>query len=187
MTIPTDLQNLLAEGRAVVRGLMRFQFGEGTYGLWNGVGDLEHHGVTYRPNSLISVDDLALQMGTAAMPLKIEMPESADFGITPDILAQIDTLDYKGRTVTIYDAFFHPNTRALLHVEPLYVGYIDTIDHVSDGQMKLVANVETTALDNHRDGYRSASHADQQLVSAGDRFFEHAATVKHETFTITLD
>lgn len=188
MTYPSALQDALDEGRFAARGLIRFQFGDGTHGVWNGTGEFVWNGVTYKPNALISVDDIGLQMGTAAAPLTIEMPESADFGVSPDMLAEIETLDYKGRPVTIYDAYFHPDTRELLHVEPLYSGYIDYIDHVHgrDG-MKLVGHVETTALDNHRDGYRSASHADQQLVSPGDRFFEHAATVQHETFEITLD
>ncbi len=188
MSFPTAMQNAIEEGRFAVRGLVRFDLGEGTYGFWNGTGDLVYSGLTYRPNSLLRFDDLALQLGTAAAPLTIEMPESLDFGITPDTLAEIETLTYKGARVIISDAYFNPGSRDLLHVEPLYEGYIDFIDHVVEGgEMKLVAHVETTALDNHRDGYRSASHSDQQLVSAGDMFFEHAAKVPFEEFKITLE
>lgn len=193
MSYPSALEDLLEEGRLAVRGLVRFQFGTGTIGFWNGTGTLEYEdfpgaGTEYLANSLLSFSDIPMGMGTAAVPLTIEMPASADFGITPDLLAQIETLDYKGRAVTIYDAYFDPDTRELVHVEALYRGYVDTIDHtVEDGQMKLVANVETSALDNHRDGYRMASHEDQQLVSAGDMFFEHAARVNVERFEITLD
>lgn len=193
MSYPSALEDLIEAGRLAVRGLIRFDLGTGTYGVWNGTGPLTYEdfagaGVTYQPNALISVSDIPLGMGTAAIPLTIEMPESADWGLTPDRLAEIESEDYKGRPVTIYDAYFDPDTRELLHVEPLYRGYVDTIDHlVEDGVMKLVGHIETAALDNHRDGYRSASNADQQLVSAGDRFFEHAATVRSETFTITLE
>lgn len=193
MSYPSALEDLIEDGRFAVRGLVRFQFGTGTIGFWNGTGTLEYEsfagaGVKYLPNSLLSFSEIPLGMGTAAVPMTIEMPESSDFGITPDLLAQIETLDYKGRPVTIYDAYFDPDTRELLHVEPLYRGYVDTIDHVvEDGQMKLVAHVETAALDNHRDGYRMASHEDQQLVSSGDLFFEHAAKTGVETFEITLD
>lgn len=188
MSYPPALEALIDAGRFAVRGLIKFQFGDGTFGVWNGTGDLVWDDVTYRPNSIISIDDIALQMGTAAAPLTITLPESADFGITPDMLASIEEHDYKGRPVTIYDAYFDPDTRALVHVEPLYAGYLDYIDHVRDGDgVKLVGHVETMALDNHRDGYRSASHADQQLISPGDMFFEHAARVQFETFKIKLD
>ncbi|MFP3649152.1 hypothetical protein, partial [Paraburkholderia sp. SIMBA_054] len=74
-----------------------------------------------------------------------------------------------------------------LHVEPLYYGYVDTIDHVRDERsMKLVIHIETSALDNHKDGYRSASHEDQQIVSPGDRFFQYASLVKTEKHEITM-
>jgi len=187
MTFPSELQTLIDEGRFAVRGLIQFRFGGGTKGVWNGPDYFEHEGVTYKPNSLISVQDIAAGLGTAAAPITIEMPASADFGLTPDMLANIESEEYKGRTVLIGDAYFHPDTRELLHVEWNYEGRIDTIDHVVEsGTMRLVANVETRALDNHRDGYRMASHEDQQLVSPGDMFFEHAAKVPFETFPITL-
>lgn len=193
MSYPSALESLLEDGRFVVRGLARFDFGTGTYGVWNGTGELVYEdfagsGVTYKPNALIRVEDIPLGLGTAAVPLTIEMPESANYGVTPDVLATIEDEDYKGRPVTIYDAYFDPDSRELIHVEPLYRGYVDTIDHVvEDGVMKLVGHIETTALDNHRDGYRAANHEDQQLVSPGDMFFEHAARTGIETFEITLD
>jgi hypothetical protein len=187
MTLPSTVTDLLDEGRAAVRGLVKFEFTTGTYGAWNGTGVLTYAGLDYHPNSLISVEDVPMGLGSDAVPLTIEMPESADFGITPDVLAGIETVGYKGAPVTIYDAYFEPDTRELLHVEALYSGYIDYIDHSNDGEgFKLVGHIETSALDNHRDGYRSASNADQQLVSAGDKFFEHAAKVQTETFKITL-
>lgn len=188
MSYPSSLETLLEQGRVSVRGMIKFQFGGGTYGIWNGRGDLIHGGVTYVPNSLIGVEDIAFGMGTEARAVRITMPESADFGVTPDLLASIEAEDYKGRKVTIYDAYIDPDTTDLLHVEALYAGYIDTIDHEIDGgEMRLVAHVQTKAIDNHRDGYRSASNADQQLISAGDLFFEHAAKVGFETFDVTLD
>lgn len=187
MSYPSELEALLESGRVAIRGLLRVTLGSGTFGLWNGVGDFEYAGVTYRGNSLITIEDIPTDLGSQAVPLRIELPASADFGITPDMLSEIEQEDYKGRPIVIFDAFFEPDTRNLIHVEPLYSGFIDTIDHVrGNGEFKLVVNVETTALDNHRDGYRSASNADQQLVSAGDRFFEHAGMVRNETFKVTF-
>jgi hypothetical protein len=188
MSYPPALEAMIEAGRFAVRGGIKMEFGEGTFGVWNGNDEFVFDDVTYIPNALISVDDIALQAGTAAAPLTITLPESADFGVTPDKLAEIETLDYKGRTVTIYDFYFDPDTRAFVHADPLHSGYVDVIDHRrSNGSSSLVGRIETAALDNHRDGYRSASNADQQLIAPGDLFFEHAARVQFETFDITLD
>ena len=186
MSFPARLQTLLAEGRLVVRSLGDFLFGTGAWYIWNGASELTWNGHTYIPNQLIAIEEPPQQLGSEALPITITMPTRADFGVTPDKLAQIESVDYKGRTVILYDAYFDPDTRELLHVEPMYRGYIDTIEHVIDGgEMVLRANIETAALDNHRDGYRTASHEDQQMISPGDRFFEYASTVRHENFYIT--
>ncbi|KAB2743535.1 hypothetical protein [Brucella anthropi] len=186
MAFPTRLQQLLDEGRVVIRSMGDFMFGTGAWYMWNGMSELVWNGNTYIPNQLIAIEEPPYQMGSEALPITITMPAATDFGITPDNLAQIESLDYKGRTVILYDAYFDPDTRELLHVEPMYRGYIDTIDHAFDnGEFMLKANIETTALENHRDGYRTASHEDQQLISPGDRFFEYASTVRRENFHIT--
>lgn len=187
MSFPSELQDLLDGGRAAVRGLVRFELGTGTYGFWNGNADLVVSGLTYWPNTLIDVSEPVYGLGTAAAAFTIGLTAKRDFGLTPDKLSGIESEDYKGRPVTIFDAWFNPDTRELLHVEPMAYGYIDTVDHsVEGGEAKIVGNIISGALDNHRDGYRSASHEDQQLVSPGDMFFEHASRVKTEYFDIEL-
>lgn len=188
MAFPETLEDLLDEGRIVVRSLVRVDLGSGPFGMWNGVGTLTWDDVDYIQNHLLAIEEPAYTTGTQANEFSIEMPESADFGITPDILAGIDSEDYKNKPITIYDAYFHPDTMELLHVEPMLYGYVDTIDHVfDDGQWKLRGNLESSAVDNHRDGYRAANHEDQQLVAPGDTFFEYAGIVKHEHFKIKFD
>lgn len=187
MSFPSRLEELLDEGRIVVRGIIKFVFGSGTYGVWNGNYDLVWEGVTYRPNQLISITEPTHSTGMAASEYKIEMPARSDFGVTPDMLALIENEEYKGRPNTVYEAYFDPDTRELLHVEPLEFGYADTIDHMKEGgELKLVGNIISGALDNHRDGYRTASHEDQQLVSPGDLGFKNASTIRTEYFDITL-
>lgn len=185
MSYPSSLETMLDADRLAVRGGLRVTLGSGTYGFWNGSGNLEYGGITYWQNSLINIRKPAMTMGSQAVPITIELTESKDFGITPDVLAQIENEDYKNRPVVILDFYFADSTRDLIHVEPLYEGFIDTIDHVRGAKdSKLVVHVQTKALDNHRDGYRSASHADQQMVSPGDRFFEHAGTTPFESFKV---
>jgi hypothetical protein len=188
MSFPTELQELLDEGRAVVRSLIKFEFGTGTYGIWNGTGTLPYGGVDYIPNRLVTVEMGAFALGTQAVPMTIRMIEDKDAGITPNSLASIEDEDYKNRPVTLYDAFFHPDTQALLHVEPLHGQYADYLDHVIEqGKAAIIGHLEGRAIDNHREGYRTASHADQQLISAGDMFFEHAGKVRTDYFDIKFE
>ncbi len=189
MAFPTRLQTLLDEGRISLRSAAKFEFGTGTYGIWNGKGPITYSGLTYVANQLLELEELPMGMGTQATPMKMKMPAKADFGVTPDRLALIENEAYKGKPVTIYDFYFDPDNMGagLLHAEPKYYGYIDTISHVLNGEdFYLEASIETSAIDNFRDGYRTASHEDQQLVSAGDRFFEYASIIKNEDFDIEL-
>lgn len=187
MTFPTRLNTLLSEGRVSIRSAGKFEFGTGTYGVWNGKGSVTFDGTTYTPNTLIEVEIPPDGLGTGSAPLKIKMPSRTDFGVTPDKLLLIENEDYKGRPVTLYDLYFDPDTGGLIHFEPISYGYVDTISHMREnGEIWIEGNIETSALDNHRDGYRTASTADQQLVSPGDLFFEHAATIKNESFDIKL-
>lgn len=182
-TLSPQVLDLFDTGAIAIRGLVKVILPSGTYGLWNGTGEEEFEGISYKPNSLISADEVAMGIGTSAIPFDITVPESANFGVTPDLLAGIENEHYKNAVVVIYDAYYEPNTRNLLHVEPMRSGYIDTIDHNDDGQSSaLMVHCEDHRLDGHRNGYRTASHADQQLVSVGDKFFEYASEQTTEKF-----
>ncbi len=187
MSFPSRLQELLEEGRVAVRGMVRYQFGGGTFGVWLGNYDLAYEGVVYVPNQLVSAEPPEGVLGMEASEFVVTMPEAGDFGVTPDKLAMIEAEDYKGRPCLLREAYFDPDTRDLLHVEDLAFGYVDFIDHVGQsGERRLEGHVISGALDNHRDGYRSASNEDQQLVSPGDRGLEYASKIKTETFDISF-
>lgn len=188
MSFPPSLEALVEAGRFAVRGAVRFQLQTGTYGFWQGVGTITVSSLAYWPGSLIKINEPNYALGSAAQDFTIELPESREWGVTPDVLANIESEVYKNGVVTVYDFYFDPDTGEFLHAEPTHVGYIDTIDHVIEGgEYKLVGNINTRALDNHREGYRAASHEDQQLCSAGDMIFEHAGRVKNEHFDISFD
>lgn len=189
MTFPTRLQTVISEGRMVVRSLLRLQCGTGIYGFWNGKGDLyvPEHNLTYWPNTLITVSEPVYGMGTAAATFTIELVAKRDSGLTPDKLLLIENEDYKNRPASVFDAWFDPDTRELLHVEPGPYGFIDTVDHVTEaGEKKLVGNIMSAAIANHREGYRTASNEDQQLVAPGDKFFEFASDQTTQYLDIKL-
>ncbi len=183
ITLPTEVLDLLDEGRVNIRGLIRFDFGTGTYGFIKALSPLEYNGLLYKPGGIISVSDLGSATGLSAQQFTITLAASPDDGLTPEVLQTIEAEDYRDRPVKIYDAHFHPDTNELLFVAPMKRGYVDVIDHVdsaTDGYT-LIASCETRALDYARTNGRKRSNADQNRRSAGDTFFQHAAMRGRET------
>jgi len=179
ITYPSDVLALLDEGRTVIRGLIRFDFGTGSYGFIKAVQPMTFGGLDYLPGGLLTVSDFSEETGLQAQQFTITLAASPDDGLTPDVLQAIEAEDYRDRPVTIYDAHFHPDTNALLIVQTMKRGYVDTIDHIDsakNGGYMLVANCETRALDYTRMNGRKRNTVDQQRRSATDGFFDHAST-----------
>jgi hypothetical protein len=175
ITLPSDVLALLDAGRISVRGLIRFNFGTGTYGFIRSQQPMTYAGVDYVPGGLIAVSDLPGAVGSSAQQFTVSLAASPDDDLTPEVLQTIEAEDYRDRPVTIYDAYFHPDTGALLHVQAMKRGYVDTIDHFDDPEngYTIVANCESRALDYTRTNGRRRTVADQARRSAGDLFYEH--------------
>ena len=177
LSYSSDVLDLLDEGRIIVRGLIEFRFGGGTYRFAKSIAPIVWSGNTYQPGGIIQVSDLSGGTGTAARQFTITLAASPDDGLTPEVLQTIEAEDYKDRPVIIYDAHFHPDTGAFIAARAMRRGYVDVIDHVEDENgYTLVANCETRALDYTRTNGRKRNHADQQRRNAGDKFLEHAST-----------
>lgn len=177
IVLPPAVLALFDEGRLSIRGMIRFDFGSGSYGFIRALGPLTWNGLAYQPGGLISVSDLAATMGGSAQAFAVTLAASPDDGLTPAILQGIEAVEYRDRPVTIYDAYFHPDTGALLHVQPLRRGYVDTIRHETtpDDGYRLIADCETRALDYTRRNGRRRTSVDQARRAPGDKFFEHCA------------
>jgi hypothetical protein len=183
MTLSTDVKALYDEGRISTRQMIRFQFGSGVYGFIARSDDFEYAGVIYKPFGLIEVSDINGGTGTNADgSFTLTLAESPDDGLTPTVLMQIESEDYRDRPVTVMDAHFHPDTGALLQVEIVARGYLDTISHEVDPEtgFKLTAQCEGRQLDYSRKNGRYRTVADQRRRSAGDLFFTHAAKAGRE-------
>lgn len=179
MPLSEEVKDLYDEGRISTRQMVRVQLGSGIYGFIARREPLVYAGVTYQPFGLLEVSDIGGGTGTAADGgFTLTLAESADWGLTPEILTEIETEDYRDRTVVVYDAHFHPDTGALLQVEPVARGYLDVIEHNQDDDRGyyLTARCEGRQLDYSRRNGRKRTVADQQQRDPGDRFFEHAAT-----------
>lgn len=184
MTVPSAVLPYYQAGRGDQRDLLLFTLTDGSkYGFCTGAFDIVHEGNTYRPNGLIEVELGQRSPGQQALPFTIRMAESRAFGVTPDMLGQIETLPYYNATVTGYRAFINPDTRAVVAVEGVLEGYVDTITHdVGDDGVVIIANGETRQLDAHRSPFRLLSPENQKRVSAGDTFLDQIATGRTDTF-----
>lgn len=182
-----EVLDLLDKGLCDVRGLLRFDFGTGTYGFIRGRSSFNWQGLDYVPGGVIEVSDLPGGIGLQARQFTIRLSASAEDNLTPEVLQTIENEDYRDRPVRIYDAFFHPDTGALLDVRGIKRGYVDIIEHEDNEKngYTLVANCETRALDYSRTNGRVRSDEDQQRRIASikgqlgiqrDRILEHAVS-----------
>ena len=177
MTLSNETKALYDEGRIRTRQMIRFEFGTGTYGFIADNDELTYAGLVYKPFGLIEVSDLGGGTGTTADGnFTLRLAESRDDGLTPAMLTQIEAEDYRDRPVRVMDAHFHPDTGALLQVETVARGYLDTISHhfAEDGAAYIEAQCEGRQLDYSRKNGRFRSSADQRRRDEGDKFFEHA-------------
>lgn len=183
----SEVLELLDKGLCDVRGLLRFEFGTGTYGFIRGRSVFSYAGLDYVPGGVIEVSDLPGGTGMEARKFTIRLAASPEDDLTPAVLQTIENEDYRDRPVRIYDAFFHPETGELVDVRGIRRGYVDTIEHEENDKdgYTLVANCETRALDYSRTNGRVRSDEDQQRRIASikaqlgiqrDRILEHAAT-----------
>jgi hypothetical protein len=183
MSLSAEVKALYDEGRISTRQMIRFLFGSGAYGFIARSDEFEYAGLIYKPFGLIEVSDINGGMGTTADDsFTLTLVESANDGLTPAVLMQIENEDYRDRPVTVMDAHFHPDTGALLQVEIVARGYLDVISHEMDPEtgFKLTAQCEGRQLDYSRKNGRYRNVADQRRRSPTDKFFEHAAKAGRE-------
>ena len=178
-TLSPEVLEILDKGRAVIRGLLRFDFGK-TYGFWIGSSEWSYNGVTYVPGGIITIAAIPGQMGVESQGLELELAQAADKGLTPEVLSTIETEIYHQKPVTISDAYFDPDTNALLFVEPMYRGYVDSIEHQQGPDGRLIMRCESRSVDNTKANYRVRSNADQQQISPNDNFFQYVESAQKE-------
>lgn len=169
-------EQLFNHGTIKVTELIRLEFTTGTYGFWGGNSQFDYNGLTYYPGGIIEISAIKGQWGMTSQPLTLTLAARADDGLTPDVLATIQDEGWHQRPVIISEAIYDPETYELLLVETTYRGRIDTLNFQDGAECKLIANCESLAIDNNREGYRMRSNNDQHLINAGDNFFSFVET-----------
>ena len=87
LSFPQAVLDAMDAGREVIRGLIRFDLGSGTYGFTNGGTPFTHDGVTYAPSSLIKVSALGMGMARSPGALRSNLPLRP---MTPDAAGAVD-------------------------------------------------------------------------------------------------
>ena len=179
-----EILDLLDEGRIKIAGMIRFDFGEGSYGFIQRWSGYTYDGVDYEPlpEGIISISDLSFGTGTTAAGVSVVLAESPDEGLTPEVITQVENYSYRDRPVTIYDMYMHPDTGAVLsNPIPMIRGYINALPHSEDPERGylLTAECETRALDYSKVNGRIRSTDDQARRcpdGATDLFYQEAGT-----------
>ena len=164
-----------------MRGLIRFDFGTGTYGFCRSTQPITYESLEYQPHSLISVSDISLEPGTIAREFMVRLTASQDDTLTPDMLKAIFAEDYRDRPVTVMDAHYSVDTGELVEVKILRTGRVNKVDLVRDSDLGdyIEAPCFSRGIDYSRSNGRQATHEDQQRRVSGftDKFLRHSSMV----------
>lgn len=184
---PATLE-LLDEGRLGIRGMIRLDLGQGAYGVIMGNSDYTYGGVIYKalPRGVVEVSGTVLDAGTTASGLTVKIIADSLQGLTPDVLLSIENYDYRGRNITIFDMFTHPDTGAVVQILPKYEGYVNFINHdaqPSGDGFSTVFNCETEDIELSKTNARFRTTEDQKRrlgTNDADLFWTPAITAAQE-------
>lgn len=171
----------LDAGRVAIAGMIRFDLGQGSFGLINSASDHVHAGVTYKAfrRGILNVTAHQQITGTAAAGFTISVAENAVPGLTPDVIASWETYDYRLRRVWIGDLPVDARSGAILG-DPVTRanGYINAAKHEIDPERGYILTLEceSRAYDFGRTNGRIRSHQDQLRRDPTDKGLIHTAT-----------
>lgn len=175
--ITVGQQAALDASGIVMRSMMLFDFLEGYFGFWNGIGRFTWNTFEFiGAGSLISVEADEESLGLESNGITARLRAQPEAGLTPDVLATIEDYQYRNRPVTFYRALFNLATMELIDdpiVERRCIVDRFTHEESSDGDYVLVGHFVSRAIDYTRRGPMVRSSAHQNLVSAGDLFLDY--------------
>lgn len=168
----------LRTGRVARTELILFDLPEptGQVGFFSGIGEMVWEGLTFKgAGTLFQIGTVGGSSEGQAVPLSIRLNGDARHGLDASVLAQIETVQYRGRPVYVWRAYLDPDSYALISVESVFRGKIDTISHniTEGGECFLDADVESNAIDLGRSGYRLRTDIDQRLIDPADGSLAH--------------
>ncbi|MFC5423050.1 hypothetical protein ACFPOB_26220 [Bosea eneae] len=164
--------------------LFDFPAPTGQKAFFSGQGEFTWSGITFRgAGNLFQLSAIGGVSDGTAVGLAIRLNGDARAGLDASVFASIETIQYRNAPVLVWRGYLHPTTYALLSVEPVFRGRLDTIEHnvTEGGDVYMQAAVESGAIDLGRSGYRMRTDADQRLIDPSDGSLRHVqSTVSQE-------
>jgi hypothetical protein len=180
-TLHPDYLAALRAGHRAITGMVRFEFGEGTFAFIARPAAYAFGGVTYLPlpDKILQITPAVAQTGTAAQGFSVTLSESSPDGLTPEVIAAIEAYDYRDRKVTYLELPTDPATGAVLGAPVAKLaGTVTQVRHFRSPArgMTAVMQCHTRTLAYTARNDRMRTHQDQQRRAPGDRFYDTAAT-----------
>lgn len=183
-----DIQAALNAGRVIIDRAVSFDLPSGTYGLWTGEGTLTDSGLTFvgGGDGVVSISDIGTNLEGVpnAMEIILTATEGGRFDTT-NLVDGIETEDYNGRPMAVFECYFNPDTGALLgNIRQVWVGVIDEIRHREDGSRRQVIAIgeQKAQFDLTMSPQATRSDASQRLRNPNDGFLRHVNSVSRPVY-----
>jgi len=178
LSIPTEVQAILASGRFSVRYMLRFDLDAGSQGMWSGTYDVTVEGVIYRALA----GNIAIEAIPGSLALDADQLQVGLGGLLPDVTSVLSGIAWHQRPAVMSIAFLN-DAGEIIFVLPRFSGFLDsiTISDAADGLAEIRATIESNNRALSRSTGRTRSDADQRSVSSTDEFFKYATAANTDT------
>ena len=187
--VDSATQSQLDTGRISRLDIIIMDFASGLHGFNSSVGpwiweDSPFAGADIRTEgagSIISISPVNQSSEVSENSWVVTMRMTEDNRIDPDVLSAIEDETYHLRPIYFFQAFFNPDTRELLSVEPLFRGRIDQVGHTENlDSYQLDFRCNDRFRDIRQSNNRVRTDADQRLIDVNDRGLEHVSEVPNQ-------
>jgi len=178
LTLPSEVIDLLNDGRFTIRHLLRVDLDEGSEGIWNGAYLLEVEEITYTPLA----GNMAIDEVPGSIDLDAERVQVQLSGLLSAVTGLFEGVSWSQRPAVLSLAFLN-DAGAVIHVLPRFSGFLDrmTISDAADGLCDVTVEIESNNRGLYRSSTRLRSDNDQRRVSASDGFFKYATAAATDT------
>jgi hypothetical protein len=179
-TVDAATATQIAAEAQVQRLMVLFDLASGLYGFWQGNGPLSWNSITFNGGAQLLEFDFGQEtLGNESNPFSVTLRTNPDAGLTADVLATFFAENYHLRPVTVYMAWFDPDTRAMAgNPVPFRRGLISDVGIYGDaGDRYLKGACESWSINHTRRGWAKSSDAEHRAIVSGDKFFEFTGTV----------
>jgi len=169
--ISSEAQAALDSGRFRRRCLLRADLDDGPFAVWDDIGAISYEGVTYHG----AAGKFVTSRPMSVSDLSARNMDVTFAGIDIEVANVMDTGAWHERPVWIARAIISEDTPQIIHVMPVFSGYIDQMLRRDLDTSTLVFRCESPARELSRRGVRTRGDADQRQRDPDDAFFAFTA------------